>query len=154
MPTYTVKNVKSFRGMEGYGFECSLYKDGKRIGTVTDTADGGMLNFYFNDRSEEKILDDFCKTLPKWGSEYGNTEYDTDADIFVNNLVNKFEEDKRWKKKCKTKTIVKVTPNDSLKKKEIWEYKRDFQTVTPEIRQNIVKQYPDANVEFINERYL
>ena len=29
---YTVKNVKNFQGREGDGFECSLYKDGKRIG--------------------------------------------------------------------------------------------------------------------------
>ena len=40
MPTYEVKNVKSFRGMEGYGFECSLYKAGKRIVDIPSESSG------------------------------------------------------------------------------------------------------------------
>ena len=54
-PIYTVKNVKTFTGMEGLGWECSLYKDGKRLGTVLDDAHGGMLIFHI-DKAEEKIL--------------------------------------------------------------------------------------------------
>lgn len=45
-PVYSVKNVKSFMGREGYGFEASLYKHGKRVGSITDVADGsGQLQY-------------------------------------------------------------------------------------------------------------
>ena len=60
MPEYTVKNVKSFQGLEGQGFECSLYKDGKKIGTCTDTASGGEIDYYID---EEEFLE-HIKGLP------------------------------------------------------------------------------------------
>jgi len=144
-PNYTVKNVKSFMGREGYGFECSLYKDGKKIGTVTDTAGGGMTDFYLDD-GEEKILDDFCLTLPKWGSEYGDNEYDTSSDIFLSNLVEEFEVKKKLKKDCKTKTLVKVMKDG---KEQIYIYKCAF---SEKIKTAIkTRDYPDTDIVFVNE---
>ena len=49
---YSVKGVKTFRGMEGTGWECSLYKDGKKIGTVLDDAHGGPLMFYIPQKEQ------------------------------------------------------------------------------------------------------
>ena len=61
---YTVKNVKSFMGREGYGYSCSLYKDGKNIGTVTDTADGGEADPQFKHLEERvKELRDYVKLI-------------------------------------------------------------------------------------------
>ena len=111
---YTVKNIKSFQGREGYGFECSFYKDGKRIGTVTDTADGGMIDFYL-DKGEKEILDTHCLTLPKWGSEYGDKEYFTDADIFITGLVSDFEKQKQYRKWCKKDTVTVFRTNEDKK---------------------------------------
>ena len=105
---YSVKNIKSFQGMEGTGFSCSLYLDNKKIGTVTDTANGGMIDFYFDSVEEENKLDEFCLTLPQWGAEYGDKRYDTDKDIYVTNLVSKFEETKKVKRWCRTKIVFKL----------------------------------------------
>ena len=106
-PNYKVKNVKSFQGLEGYGYECSLYKDGKKVGTVTDTAGGGMVDFYL-DKGEKEILDAHCMTLPKWGSEYGDNEYDTDCDIFLGSLVEDFDRQKQYRKWCRKSTVFRI----------------------------------------------
>ncbi len=120
---YTVKNVKNFQGREGYGFECSLYKDGKKIGTVTDTANGGMIDFYLN-KGEKEILDTYCKTIPNEPYEQGisitekqfNQIYPhgrpTDCDIFLYNLVDGFEKMKKYRKWCKKDTVYRIETDD------------------------------------------
>jgi len=49
MPKYTVKNVKTFRGMEGEGYNATLYRDGKKVCEVIDDASGGEVNFQWAD---------------------------------------------------------------------------------------------------------
>ncbi len=143
---YTVKNVKSFQGREGYGFECSLYKDGKKIGTVTDTAGGGMTDFYLN-KGEKEILDTHCKTLPKWGSEYGSKEYDTDCDIFLNSLVNDFEQQKQYRKWCK-KGKVTVYRIDKQKKGTYSLLSTSYNEV---VKASLEKKYEGKGLVIVNE---
>lgn len=108
MLTYTVKNVKSFQGREGTGYECSLYKDGKRIGKVTDTADGGEADFYLN-KGEIEILEAHCKTLPKEPCQFDKTlEIEIDPYIFVERLVDKYEKRANIKKWCRTKIVFRL----------------------------------------------
>lgn len=142
---YQVKNVKSFQGREGHGFECSLYKDGKKIGTVTDTADGGMIDFYL-DKGEEEILEAFCKTLPKWSSELTGKKHDTDKDMFITNLVDEWEDNKKLKRLCKTKTVVLMSDN---KEGEYSVFNIKF---SENAKQQILKKY--ENPVFMNERLL
>jgi hypothetical protein len=40
---YSVKNVKQFRGMEGYGFNATLYKGSIKIADFIDSGDGGCI---------------------------------------------------------------------------------------------------------------
>ena len=160
-PVYTVKGVKSFMGREGYGFECSLYKDGKRLGTVTDTCDGGgMLQMFLKD-GEEDALYKYCKTIPaetsefpatpppregEYKGEYKSITIDIDPCIFVGRMVDAFEKDKRDKKDCKTKTLVEVEENGE---KVVYAYKCKF---SPTIKQKIKdRDYPDKDIVFINE---
>jgi len=161
---YAVKNVKSFQAREGMGFECSLYKDGKRIGTVTDVCNGGgVLQMYLND-GEEDALYEYCKTLPQieakipkepaprdgeYTGEYEEFSYDNDPCIFVGGLVDKFEADARLKKQCKTKTLVEVEENG---KTETYVYKCKFSlAIKKQIKD---RDYPDTDIVFVNERYL
>lgn len=46
---YSVKGVKTYRGMEGEGFNASLYRNGKRVALVIDDATGGPLMFEWLD---------------------------------------------------------------------------------------------------------
>ena len=148
---YSVKGVKTFRGMEGTGWECSLYKDGKKIGTVLDDAHGGPLMFYIP-QNEHKILDDHCKTLPKqpWGFEAEGLDPEgcsVDADIFIGNIVADFIENRDFKRRCKTHTIFTLKDEP----KEFWSMKALF---TPAVEAHLVKKYGANMKEIINKRFI
>ena len=153
---YTVKNVKSFQGREGHGYECSLYKDGKRIGIVTDTASGGQIDFYL-DKGEEEILDKHCDALPKkqWSKSTGLTkkqwnEYwkdgrKIDKDDFVTNLVTEWETLKEYKKWCKKETVFSVEGDEEGHFRTI---NRPFDS---KIKAHIETKYAGKRVKILNE---
>lgn len=153
---YTIKAVKSFMGREGYGFECSLYKDGKRIGTVTDTAHGGIADFYLDDGEKEK-LDAYCETIPKepWSGFLTKEDFNklypdgfpTDCDALLSQMVDAFEKTKRYKRLCKTKTIylLKDSPES------LWSIKRQYSAVVAE---QLRAKEGDNLQEIVNERFV
>lgn len=59
----TISGVRSFRGMEGSGFNCTLRVDGKPVAFVIDSGDGGCLRYEWGDHRsgcsprEKEILD-------------------------------------------------------------------------------------------------
>lgn len=57
---YTVKNVKTFRGHDGNGFNATLYENGKRVALVDDDGWGGGYNYQWLDPSAEQRLNDFA----------------------------------------------------------------------------------------------
>jgi hypothetical protein len=50
---YEIKNLKTFNGRDGGGFEATLYKDGKRIATVFNDGCGGCTRYHFIDGDME-----------------------------------------------------------------------------------------------------
>ena len=160
---YAVKNVRSFQGREGLGFTCSLYRDGKRIGTVTDAANGGMIDFYLHDGEKEK-LDKFCKDNfepeihkiptepPIWDQKYtGETEnvpIAIDVDMFVSHLVDEFENQKKIKRLCKKNTLYHLITD---KAGSYWSLQHPY---TPIIKRYLQDEYGDKLVEIVNERFI
>ena len=67
---YEVKNIESFRGRQGIGYRCDLIKNGEKVGTVEDYANGGAPLFRMN-RSEVDGLKNFAKEI---GLSYANEE--------------------------------------------------------------------------------
>jgi len=102
---YTVKNVKSFMGREGYGYSCSLYKDGKNIGTVTDTADGGPADLYLNSRELEDELRDYVNSLPL--GIFDGMEFAVSVESFVGELVDEFQNAKQLAKLTKNNWVYR-----------------------------------------------
>lgn len=100
---YTVKNIKTFRGMEGSGFSASIYRDGKNVGEVTDDASGGPMQFFWNTRDEEKAAKDFEKNLPE--KRYGDFEK---LDQYFSELVDDFETQKKFQRISKKKTLFRL----------------------------------------------
>ena len=161
MPEYEVKNVKTFRGREGQGFNCSLYRDKKRVAFVIDNGCGDEYKFEWLDSKAPKVEVESnrynvtepvkCKCTPeeamllkhikgKTIEHYGMTmEHNTDT--YVEGLVEDFE----LKKKCKKKTIFILTNG------EMYESNTPFSEV---VRVRIKRQYGDELKEFINERYV
>lgn len=115
-PLYTVKGVKTFVGMEGHGYNASLYRDGKLVAFVIDDASGGPLQVEWKDHAaerltvqtkdykgspwtvkmtpEEKMLHDHVSTMPPRTCEWTDSETGKPAvmtvtsDIFIEDLVN------------------------------------------------------------------
>lgn len=128
---YTVRKFKSFRGMEGYGFNAELVRDGKPVAFVIDDANGGEYRFEWYDHTaarvpvkginfsgkpfeyqgtpEEAILAAHCASLPPTESPWTKGEFNNVTDdIFVEGIVSAHELAKRLEKVTKTKTIFKV----------------------------------------------
>lgn len=124
---YTVKNIKTFRGMEGTGFNANLYRGNKKVAFVIDDAQGGELRYEWEDYKaervriygknyageeftykgtpEEKLLVEYAASLP--GLKHGGIEIPCSPDLLIEELINKAENRKHLKKLSKTKTLFK-----------------------------------------------
>ena len=112
-----VKNVKIFDGMEGQGFNCSLYRGDKKVAEAIDDASGGQIDFrWLGARENEAAFAAYCLTLPKWGSQFevgGFDRFDTTPDIAITDMVNEFMEDRRLRRHCRDKILFRV-PGDGV----------------------------------------
>jgi hypothetical protein len=136
----TVKGIKSFRGMSGYGFNATLYRDGKRLGLVIDEGCGGSLLYRcFKTFAEQAEYERWARVQPGAGVF-------EPLDMIVTGLVEDYETEAKLKRWCKKKTVVKLKgdPEDSY---TTW--KRPY---TPEFAAQIREKH-DV-VEIINERFL
>lgn len=86
---YSVKGVKFFRGNEGYGFNATLYRDGKAIAFVYDDATGGMLGWEWRKdvdvKAEEALLKAHVAALPPISG--CGVSIPVDVDLYVDGLV-------------------------------------------------------------------
>lgn len=127
--SYTVRKVKSFEGMEGLGFNAELVRDGKPVAFVIDEGNGGCFNFRWYDHSatmvevpwvdykgnpvvirctpEEAALHEAIRGKT-WESEFSEGSKQMDLDMFVGGLVDEHENDKRFRRLAKTKTLYRV----------------------------------------------
>jgi len=165
---FTIKGLKTFTGMEGYGFNASLYYKGKKIAFVIDSAQGGCYDYQWADYDAqrvdintrtwegkprtykgtpyEKVLTEYSASLPPEQVE-GMTLH-PDNDTVVNDLVAEVEENREFKRKCKKKTLILTT---DCSENSYIEFKYPYGAG---IKAHIEKKYGDKLVEIINERYL
>ena len=141
---YQIKNVKSFQGREGLGFECSLYKDGKKIGIVTDTANGGMTDFYL-DKGEKELLDKYCETLPPIVFDGRDFEMPASCDTFLSGLVDEWDKQQQIKRWCRTKTVF------SLAGDAPGNYRTINSKYCLKVKKHILNKYKDKNPTICNE---
>ena len=130
--TYSIKNLKTCRGMEDDAFSCTLLRDGKPVAEVNYGGTGGCYLFHWLDRAapavtfqrrdykdevievtgtpEEALFAAHVFAQPK------DAQYDIYAndDIVVGELVSQFEAAKRAKRLLKTHLLFKRTPTGDL----------------------------------------
>lgn len=144
---YEVKSVKTFMGTEGYGYNCNLYRDGKKVAEVVDTADGGSVNFYWEAKGEAELFRQYALTLPPIDmSKWGMANVPQDIDTAIGGLVDEYENTKRLKRLCSTNWVYKFK---NQKTDEITCFKKNH----PDIRKVIETKYEDQIVECINDRF-
>lgn len=134
---YSVKGVKNFRGNEGYGFNATLYKDGKAIAFVIDDANGGIYSYEWKDKAAEAVLEAYVKTLPTV-HEHG-MDLTIDMDWFVSDLVEDFNIEKDAAKMVKGKVAM-------LKDGKIYTVKPNLGAITPQFLELVAKKNPTATI--------
>ena len=136
--TYTIKNLKTFKGMEGMGgFNLSLYRDGKKIGMVINDDCGGCHMYQIPDEYEMVALTAHAQDATKAKFE--------PTDTFINSLVDAFEEKKWLKRQCKNKTLFSLKGDP----------KNSYMTVkapySERIKTFIIEKYGDKVQTIVNE---
>lgn len=167
--TYSVKNVKTFMGNKGYGFNASLYEDGKRVALVIDDAWGGCLQFQWSDKdvekriAAEKRLQDYTASTGgiyiyiNDGGFHRSSTYVPCADDIVNNLVNEYLDAKDMRKALKarivysdgeklyqTSTKVKPTKDNIEKIKNVSWWKDSYMILNTMSEQTALKWWKAA----------
>ena len=103
MGKYFVKGVKTLRGREGYGLECSIWKTetGKKVATYVDWGDGGggIARFAISknrtdaviarEKAEEAEFYAHVKSLPE--EEVYGTMLKPSADMYVDSLAQAYD---------------------------------------------------------------
>jgi hypothetical protein len=90
---FDLKNIQKFRSPDGGGFNASIYKDGKRIGTVHQGGYGGCNEYHFKGMTDK----DARMALKAAAAENGENGYESE-DMFIEQLLNYKEDLKRCKK--------------------------------------------------------
>jgi hypothetical protein len=157
-PQYTLKGVKTFRGMDGYGLNAKLCRDGKEVAFLLDEGCGGMLDFDWKDRMHgESVEEDIFKAFIEQErakipadkvDEHGMNEREYfGGEMWVNALVDSMANAKRMKLLCKTKTCYQV--GEQIGGEEFFVVKG----VDPKIRSAIEKKHADKKVKFMNDEF-
>jgi hypothetical protein len=162
MPEYAIKNVKTFRGRDGHGFNASLYKGNKRVATVDDPARGSDYDWHWLDYKKPRVKitvkshkgDNSERSVtPEEKIFVEHVRITTDEllepeDCFVGALVDEYETRKYWKSKCRGKTIFTLKEDSE----------NSYRTLNMEYGQKaklwLKDKYGVKVKEIINERFV
>ena len=145
---YSVKGLKSWQAREGIGYQYSLCENGKKVAFVHDEGRGGEIEIDFKDPAARERFDAFLATLPLEKNSFTG-EMDPVRDWgFVAELADTHEQDQRFKRQCRTKTLIVLKSNEP---DQYTIYKRSFDA---EFKALLEKKHGEDLVEIINERFL
>ena len=112
-----MRGIKSLMGREGQGYQASLIYEGKKVATISDTADGGPIDIYWEiDKKTHSItpradrakrhLEELVKSLPPYKWANGSTMA-INEDIFLDDLMVYTERANKLKKDMKKVVTIK-----------------------------------------------
>ncbi len=165
--SYTVKNVKKFRGMEGTGFNLNLLRDGKKVAFVMDEGCGGVSRFEWVDYDKPKVDVQWTnyqkqpctiRCTPEEATLYeflrgktfkvGTVTLVVDPDIFVGDLLENYENDKRFARLCKTKTLFRLKGDKEGEWRALTVHGVSFNKT---VKDKIISKFGDQVEEILNE---
>lgn len=148
MPDYTVKNIKSFRGHEGYGFNVDLCCNGKKVAFVMDQADGAPVHIEWESSKDKEDLKNHIKDMTY---TFYDVVYPMTIDIFITEIVDKVENEK--KRIAQEKRWIKKETVFHLKDQKEGEYRTVKAPFCKKVKDFVVNKYDDQVEYFLNERY-
>lgn len=133
-------------------FSASLYIDGRKEAEVANRGCGGSNEYRFADRETEQRFYAFCKSLPpippddKWPHEMA-----MDADLYIDQLLMVFQENKELQRWCKKDTVYRLKGD----KPGTWRTlrSRTGPVFTPAVKAELQKRHGDQLAEIANERF-
>ena len=152
---YSVKNVKTFKGMEECGgFNADLYRGKKKIAFCIDEDCGGEVLIRWIDKAEIEPLQAHVKSLPRRESEYFPEGCEIDEGDFVWDLVNEvlYQKDvkrmvNKAKKEIQSKWLFLLKDDKEGTYRVI--NKAPGQSV-PLLQEHLDKKYGNGNYTLIN----
>ena len=115
MNNLTIKGLKTWATHDGGGYQFNLYEDGKKVLFVHNDGNGGCLDLEPLDGGDFlKRLNAHCKTLPPKDMTYAglpNETIDIDAEIFLEELLNDYEQAKQIAKAKKKGVVFTLNGN-------------------------------------------
>ena len=150
-----VRGIKTFKGIEGQGYNAGLYLNGKKIAGLIDKGNGGAVYIHYLGNGDERKAN--AKKVGKaiadagsWKSEYEPTkEYPYDEATFVGELVSIAIDERDWRRRC-GKTVYFRTLEDKAKNPSMFRTYKGPYTVAVRVR--IIEKYGKA-VEIMNDLY-
>lgn len=149
-PKVELKNIKTFRGMEGIGFNLDLYINGVKCMFVINDANGGMYSYEHNIDSKNpeliktniELLDDYINLLPPKVFDIEGEKHILryDFDMYIDEKLEEWEKQKEIKKQLKLQTtsILIGVPNDN--KYSYFNFKRPLSELSiGKLRQSILE---------------
>lgn len=159
---YRIKNLRSGFGHDNAGMDCSLYKNNTRVATCSDDGWGGEMEINFlNQKFEDEFNEDLKKIKEEEIKKGEKSEFMTsyykdekatfyfNSEVFILNLVEKFEAQKAIKNRCKKNTLFQI--GKQIGTKEYYEIKGLHN------RDNVVnylkKKFPNEKILILNDKY-
>jgi hypothetical protein len=143
---YTVKNVKSFRGREGIGFSCSLYKEDAKIAYVMNAANGAEHHYEFDQGQEKKAFMEYCKSLPPMQTPYGPLAMS--PDMVVSRMVDEYEQTRQLRSWCKKYWVVRGKHHEGRRRCVYSTFEKALMD-----RCSIEQLFGDNLIEIVNDRF-
>lgn len=155
---YGLRGIKTFQGRDGYGLNATLTRNGKAVCTLLDEGCGGMMFFDWHDRrggasAEEDRFKAFIEIQRAEIPADKKNEYDMneremfDGEMWVNQKVDEIQNERRFKRICKTKTLFQV--GDEIGSDSF----RTIKGVGAQLQSLIQKKYAGQPVFFLNDKY-
>lgn len=130
---YALKNVKTFKGMEGAGgFNANLYKDNKKVAEVIDDDSGGPILFHFDDSAEREAYTSFVSKLTYF-CNYSKELVAHNVDTYTARMVDAF--------------LLKKQLTRVMKNKVVFLHNGEMSSVRKDER------YPQKQQEFLKKKY-
>ncbi len=119
---YHLKGLKTFNGMEGGGYEATLYLDKKKVAIAMNGGAGGCDDFHFVSRDDESAFQAFVdawyetsRAKVDWAAfvkEHGLNDDEVSAgskmESWVSSAIGDIENQKRLKRLARTQTLFRL----------------------------------------------
>lgn len=108
---YSVTAIKTFRGMEGEGFNATLRCDGVPVADCIDSGDGGSVHARFSSKERERAFLQHVESLQREPFKGVPEGLKVDASLLIGCLVAHELERRTLHRMCRQKTVYRI-PGD------------------------------------------